>query len=153
MSILVLFPTPFLLDLGRSLCVHSRSLGALYSVCGHMPAFILKNLVDKLYLLVLLYVNVHYGFRVIYIEWACWKKVIFTFCHIVLNKRCLLVDKTWSNSSVYEWSLVTGCNLSYYACNYVSLFPLECLLGIFLGRKVLNKEINKHIIKFCTLAV
>jgi len=63
MSILMLFATPFLLDLGRSLHVHSRSLGALYSLSGHMPALILQNLVDKLYLLALLYMNVHYGLK------------------------------------------------------------------------------------------
>jgi hypothetical protein len=48
-----------------------------------MSAFIVQNLVYKLYLLVLLYMNVLYGFRVIYIEWACWKKVIFTYFHSV----------------------------------------------------------------------
>jgi hypothetical protein len=58
----------------------------------------------------------------------------------------MLVVETETCSLIYDWSLVSGCNPSYYACNHISLFHLECVLGRSVYMKVLCEDINmKHI--------
>jgi hypothetical protein len=52
--ILIIFSAPFVFDIAGKLCVHCRSLHALYCFCAHM------DLLSSQSLLVLVCMNVHF---------------------------------------------------------------------------------------------
>ena len=139
--ILTLLSVLFLSDLGGRLCVCCRSLHILSVVtCLSLS---LLSLVNKVYLSVLICMNVYlkycYQLRVIYIEWPHSKEVTPPFPLRLLflphSKVSLkqVASASRQNIQLQFGILLTilmtpiGHNTGYYACNYVSLLPLQCL--------------------------